>query len=85
MLEAIPGVSCAEPRGAFYCFPSFAEILASGRFASSEELCAEALEGAEIAMVPGEAFGAPGHARLSYALSDDDLAEGLTRLHRFLD
>ena len=85
MLEAMPGVSCAEPRGAFYCFPSFAETLASGRFASSEELCAEALEGAEIAMVPGEAFGAPGHARLSYALSDDDLVEGLTRLHRFLD
>ncbi|HVR33537.1 MAG TPA: pyridoxal phosphate-dependent aminotransferase [Acidimicrobiia bacterium] len=85
MLEAMPGVSCAEPRGAFYCFPSFEETLTSGRFASSEELCAEALERAEIALVPGEAFGAPGHARLSYALSDDDLVEGLTRLHRFLD
>ncbi len=43
------------------------------------------LEQVEVAMVPGEAFGAPGYARLSYALSDDDLAEGLSRLQRFFD
>ncbi len=85
MLEAMEGVTCSEPLGAFYCFPSFEDVLATGRFESSIDLCAAALESAEIALVPGEAFGAPGHARLSYALADDDLVEGLTRLHRFLD
>lgn len=85
MLEAIGGVTCAEPRGAFYCFPSFEEIIATGRFASSIELCERALDEAEVALVPGEAFGAPGHARLSYALGDDDLVAGLERLGEFLD
>jgi aspartate aminotransferase len=85
MLEAIGGVDCAEPLGAFYCFPSFQAVLGTGRFESSIDLCAAALEDAEIALVPGEAFGAPGYARLSYALSDEDLFEGLTRLRKFLD
>ena len=85
MLSEMHGVTCAEPEGAFYCFPSFEAILAEGRFASSIDLCAAALEEAEVALVPGEAFGAPGHARLSYALSDEDLVEGLQRLSRFLD
>lgn len=85
MLTAMKGVECAEPHGAFYCFPSFEGALATGRFGSSIELCAAVLEEAEIALVPGEAFGAPGHARLSYALSDEDLVEGLDRLRRFLD
>ena len=85
MLSDIEGVTCAEPKGAFYCFPSFEEIIAEGRFESSIDLCAAALEKAEVALVPGEAFGAPGHARLSYALSDDDLVEGLQRLSEFLD
>jgi aspartate aminotransferase len=85
MLKVMNGVECVEPLGAFYCFPSFEGVLASGRFDSTLALCAAALEEAEIAMVPGEAFGAPGYARLSYALSDDDLVEGLDRLKRFLD
>ncbi len=85
MLQGMNGVECAEPLGAFYCFPSFEGALARGRFDSTIDLCAKALEEAEIAMVPGEAFGAPGYARLSYALSDDDLVEGLDRLKRFLD
>lgn len=85
MLSDMKGVTCAEPRGAFYCFPSFEAILAEGRFESSIDLCAAALEEAEVALVPGEAFGAPGHARLSYALSDNDLVEGLQRLSAFLD
>jgi aspartate aminotransferase len=85
MLSSMNGVTCAEPQGAFYCFPSFEAILAEGRFSSSIELCAAALEEAGVALVPGEAFGAPGHARLSYALSDDDLVEGLERLSAFLD
>ena len=85
MLESMPGVTCAEPGGAFYCFPSFEELIAAGRFESSIELCERALDQAEVALVPGEAFGAPGHARLSYALGDDDLVTGLERLREFLD
>jgi aspartate aminotransferase len=85
MLEVMKGVECVEPLGAFYCFPSFEGVLATERFDSTLALCAAALEEAEIAMVPGEAFGAPGYARLSYALSDDDLVEGLDRLKHFLD
>lgn len=87
MLAEVRGVSCVEPEGAFYCFPSFERHLTShgGRFGSTLELAAAVLEEAEVAMVPGEAFGAPGYARLSYALSDDDLVIGLERLQRFFD
>lgn len=80
MLNAIPGVTCVEPMGAFYCFPDFRGVLEGGRFESTLDLGAHVLEEAEVAMVPGEAFGAPGYARLSYALADDDLERGLERL-----
>ena len=83
MLNAIDGVSCAEPEGAFYCFPNVEGLLGrslDGRVAStSSELAANLLETIKIAVVPGEAFGAPGYFRFSYALGDDDLAEGITR------
>ena len=87
MLSEVRGVSCVEPEGAFYCFPSFERHLTihGGRFESTLDLAAAVLEEAEVAMVPGEAFGAPGYARLSYALSDDDLVIGLERLQRFFD
>lgn len=84
MLSSMNGVTCAEPLGAFYCFPSFQTHIDSGRFGSTIDLCAAALEEAEVALVPGEAFGAPGSARLSYALGDDDLVTGLERLGGFL-
>jgi aspartate/methionine/tyrosine aminotransferase len=86
MLTAINGVSCIEPQGAFYCFPSFEGLL--GRpigehtAASSLELADLILSEAKVAMVPGEAFGAPGYMRLSFALSDDDLIEGVGRLQK---
>jgi len=84
MLAAIPGVSCLEPEGAFYAFPSFEGVLGrdiSGkRPESTLELAEVLLEEAAVAIVPGEAFGGPGYARLSYALGDDELVEGLTRL-----
>jgi len=54
------------------------------RPASSAELCELVLEEVEVAMVPGEAFGTPGYVRMSYALGDDDLVEGVTRLHQLL-
>jgi aspartate/methionine/tyrosine aminotransferase len=85
LLSAIPGVVCPEPEGAFYAFPSFAGVLgrplAGGRTASDTlELAEIALDEAKVAIVPGEAFGAPGYARLSFALGDDDLGEGVRRI-----
>ena len=88
MLSAIPGVTCMEPQGAFYCFPSFQGLLgrpvgADGRVASNTlELCDLMLSEAKVALVPGEAFGAPGYARLSFALADKDLEEGVRRLQQ---
>ena len=88
LLSAIPGVRCLEPQGAFYCFPSFTEVLGrelAGRTpTNSLELCELALEEAKVAMVPGEAFGAPGYARMSFALGDEDLVEGVERLTKLL-
>lgn len=83
-LAAMPGVVCREPEGAFYAFPSLRTALATLGFASSVELAAALLEQAGVAIVPGEAFGAPGYARLSYALADGDLGRGLDRLGDFL-
>jgi aspartate aminotransferase len=88
LLNAIPGVRCVRPQGAFYAFPSLAGVLGrpvGGRVpASTLELAEIILEQARVAIVPGEAFGAPGYARLSYALGDDDLEEGLARLTKLL-
>jgi aspartate aminotransferase len=84
MLNDIPGVVCPEPEGAFYAFPNMTGLLnrelGGKTAASSLDLATMALEQAEVAFVPGEAFGAPGYARFSFALADDDLAEGLRRL-----
>jgi aspartate/methionine/tyrosine aminotransferase len=83
MLGEIPGVSLVEPEGAFYCWASVTGLIGTEiggqQVKTSEELAAALLEVAEIAIVPGEAFGAPGYLRLSFALSDEDLEEGLTR------
>jgi aspartate/methionine/tyrosine aminotransferase len=84
LLGAIPNVTCIEPEGAFYAFPSFAGVLGKGWGDSTLELAANVLEHAKVAIVPGEAFGAPGYARLSYALNDAQLEEGLGRLAKLL-
>lgn len=88
MLESIDGVECVEPMGAFYAFPSVEGLLGrdlGGSVASSSlELAGIVLEQAKIAFVPGEAFGAPGYARFSFALGDDDLVDGLERLAAFV-
>jgi aspartate aminotransferase len=88
LLDAIPGVACMVPQGAFYCFPSFSGVLgrelAGRRPATSLELCELLLEEARVAIVPGEAFGAPGYARLSFALGDDALVDGVERIAKFL-
>jgi aspartate aminotransferase len=84
LLAKIPGVSVLAPEGAFYCFPSFEGVLGQsigGRTPrTSLELCEVLLDVAKVAVVPGEAFGAPGYARLSFALGDDDLGEGVGRI-----
>ena len=84
LLNDIPGVSCVEPEGAFYAFPSFADVIgrtiAGTTVTSTEELAEVILDTARVAIVPGEGFGAPGYARLSYALSDEDLVEGVNRI-----
>ena len=84
MLNAIPGITCIEPSGAFYCFPDVSEAVERSEQTSSLDFSAAVLENAEVAMVPGEAFGAPGYVRLSYALSDEDLIRGLERLGDYL-
>ena len=88
LLSAIPGVTCPVPQGAFYAYPSVAALVGKDfggvRPASSGELAALVLDKAEVAVVPGEAFGTPGYFRLSYALGDDDLRTGVTRLGEFL-
>lgn len=84
MLSGIDGVVCPEPQGAFYAFPDMAGVL--GRAlggtapATTLELARVMLEQAKVAVVPGEVFGAPGGIRLSFALSDDDLVEGVGRI-----
>jgi aspartate aminotransferase len=80
----LPGVACPLPEGAFYVFPDVSGVLGRGvggtRADDAAALCAALLEHAKVALVPGEAFGAPGHLRLSYALDDTDLERGLARI-----
>ena len=86
MLSEIDGVVCPMPEGAFYAYPSVKGLLArefDGRtIETSADLAEYILEQAEVAVVPGEAFGSPGYLRLSYALGDEDLVEGITRLQK---
>jgi aspartate/methionine/tyrosine aminotransferase len=84
MLDAIDGVECLEPEGAFYAYPKLTGLYGrslNGRTADNTlDLATIILEEAKVAIVPGEAFGTPGYARLSFALGDDDLAEGVQRI-----
>ena len=88
MLNEIPGVVCPEPQGAFYCYPSVKGLLGkeiAGRLPqTSAELAGLILDEAEVAVVPGEAFGTPGYFRLSCALGDADLEEGIRRMAKLL-
>lgn len=84
MLNAISGISCPMPEGAFYAFPSVGGVLGRsirGRTPeTSAELAELILDEVEVAVVPGEAFGAQASLRLSYALADDDLVDGVSRM-----
>src|SRR5579885_1814057 len=87
-LRAIDGVTCEWPGGAFYAFPNISAHLANGSAhqalgKSCTEISRLLLEKVQVALVPGEAFGAPGYLRLSYATSIDRIDEGLRRMERF--
>ncbi|MDI5974682.1 pyridoxal phosphate-dependent aminotransferase [Amycolatopsis magusensis] len=88
MLSAIPGVDCPTPEGAFYAYPSVKSLLGKEirgeRPADTVQLADLLLREAEVAAVPGEAFGTPGYFRFSYALAEDELVEGITRVARLL-
>jgi aspartate aminotransferase len=88
MLSEIDGVVCPEPMGAFYVYPSVQGVLGreiAGRTpTTTAELAGLILDAVEVAVVPGEAFGPSGYLRLSYALGDDDLVEGVSRMQRLL-
>ena len=87
-LSDIPGITCMPPQGAFYCFPNVKGLLGRNlggvTAANSLELADLVLEKAKVAFVPGEAFGAPGFARFSFALGDDDLRQGMEQLKAFV-
>ena len=88
LLNEIPGVFCPTPTGAFYVYPSVKGVLGKEirgkRPQSSAELATLILDEAEVAAVPGEAFGPSGYLRFSYALSDADIVEGIGRVKKLL-
>jgi aspartate/methionine/tyrosine aminotransferase len=88
LLNAIPGVTCPTPEGAFYAYPSVKGLMGKSIDGtvvnSSAELAGVILDKVEVAVVPGEAFGTPGYLRLSYATSDQKITEGLARMHELL-
>ncbi len=88
MLNEVPGMVCPLPEGAFYCYPSVRELLgrdvAGQRPQTSAQLAEVLLDEADVAVVPGEAFGTNGYFRLSYALGDADLEEGVARIVKLL-
>ena len=85
-LDAIAGLSCPVPDGAFYCFPSCQALLSpAGPFADDAALCLWLLEEAGVAVVPGRAFGMPGHLRLSFAYAEAQITEALTRMRTAIE
>jgi aspartate aminotransferase len=83
-LRAIPGITCASPQGAFYMFPNVSAHLGKpGGPADAPALAKDLLEKAHVAVVAGDAFGAPGYLRMSYATSMERIEEGLRRMERF--
>ncbi len=86
-LNAIPGLACPEPDGAFYVFPSCHGLLAAqgGRFTSDADFCAWLLKDAGVAVVPGRAFGLEGHFRLSFAYGEDTIREAIRRIAAALE
>lgn len=89
LLSQIDGFKVPTPKGAFYCYPSVEGVIgreiAGTKIESSADLAEVILNEAKVAVVPGEAFGPSGFIRLSYALGDDDLVEGVTRIKKLIN
>jgi aspartate aminotransferase len=83
-LRAIPGVTCAEPRGAFYAYPNVGVVLGKNGIADTLQLAERLLAEAHVAVVPGEAFGTSQHVRITYAASMHELERGIDRIHQFI-
>jgi aspartate aminotransferase len=83
-LRSIPGVKCAEPRGAFYAYPNVSAALGRNGIGNTMQFCERLLADAKVAVVPGEAFGTAHHVRISYATSMHELERGLDRIHEFI-
>jgi aspartate aminotransferase len=83
-LRQIPGVQCAEPRGAFYAYPNIGAALGKNGMANTLQFAERLLAEAHVAVVPGEAFGTDRHVRISYATSMHELERGLDRVHQFI-
>jgi aspartate aminotransferase len=83
-LRTIPGVHCAEPKGAFYAYPNIGKALGKNGMANTMQFAERLLAEAHVAVVPGEAFGTDRHVRISYATSMKELERGLDRLHKFI-
>jgi len=83
-LREIPGVKCAEPKGAFYAYPNVGTALGKNGIQNTLQFSEKLLAEAHVAVVPGEAFGTHQHVRISYATSMKELERGLDRIHRFI-
>jgi aspartate aminotransferase len=83
-LRDIPGVKCAEPRGAFYAYPNLGVVIGKSGIANTLQLSERLLAESHVAVVPGEAFGTDHHVRISYATSMTELERGLERIHQFV-
>src|SRR5689334_1707527 len=83
-LRDIPGVKCAEPRGAFYAYPNLGVVIGKAGIHNTLQLAERLLAEANVAVVPGEAFGTDRHVRISYATSMQELGRGLERIHQFV-
>jgi aspartate aminotransferase len=83
-LNSLPGVTCTMPDGAFYAFPCVKNVIGEASEITSERLTTRLLEEAHVAVTPGDAFGAPGYLRLSYATSLEKLQSAVERIKRML-
>jgi aspartate aminotransferase len=84
-LRQIPGVRCAEPKGAFYAYPNIGVALGKKGIQNTLQFSERLLAEAHVAVVPGEAFGTSQHIRISYATSMRELERGLDRIHQFIE
>jgi len=83
-LREIPGVECAEPRGAFYAYPNVSVAFGKSGIQNTLQFSERLLADSHVAVVPGEAFGTSQHVRISYATSMTELDRGLDRIHKFI-